>query len=104
MHYKKTLLILVFISFLFNCKNEEKISSEVLIIPQPSEQTINKGSFILNDSTGIQYDDAFKISAEFLKTYIEEGGNLRFQENNTISFIKDDSLKLTKAHFMQHSH
>jgi hexosaminidase len=92
MHYKKTLLILVFISFLFNCKNEEKISSEVLIIPQPSEQTINKGSFILNDSTGIQYDDAFKISAEFLKTYIEEGGNLRLQENNTISFIKDDSL------------
>ena len=53
---------------------------------------INVKSFILNDSTGIQYDDAFKISAEFLKTYIEEGGNLRLQENKTIYFIKDDSL------------
>jgi len=92
MHYKKTLLILVFISFLFNCKNEEKISSEVLIIPQPSEQITNKGSFILNASTGINYDDAFKISAEFLKSYIEEGSNIKLKANNTISFIKDDTL------------
>ena len=92
MHYKKTLLFLVFISFLFNCKNEEKISSEVLIIPQPNEQIINRGSFILDASTGINFDDNFKISAEFLKSYIEEGVNLRLQENNTISFIKDDSL------------
>ncbi len=92
MHYKKTLLFLVFISFLFNCKNEEKISSEVLIIPQPSEQTINKGSFTLNASTGIQYDDDFKISAEFLKSYIEEGSNIKLVGSNDISFIKDDTL------------
>ncbi len=92
MHYKKILLALVFMSFLFNCKEVDKLTKEVLIIPQPLEQTINKGEFILNASTGIDYDENFKISAEFLKSYIEEGSKLKLQENNTISFIKDDGL------------
>ena len=67
MHYKKTLVALVFISFLFNCKEDKKSITEVLIIPQPSEQIVNEGEFALNNSTGINYDDNFKISAEFLK-------------------------------------
>ena len=58
-------------SILFNCKEEEKLTSDVLIIPQPSEQKINNGQFILNNSTGINYDENFKVSAEFLKSYIE---------------------------------
>lgn len=92
MHFKKTLITLVFISFLFNCKNEETVRSEVLIIPQPSEQITNTGQFILSASTGINYDDTFKISAEFLKSYIEEGSNIKLKANNTILFIKDDTL------------
>ena len=92
MHYKKILLALVFMSFLFNCKEEETLTADVLIIPQPLEQTINKGEFILNSSTGINYDENFKISAEFLKVFIEEGSNIKLQSNNMISFIKDESL------------
>jgi len=92
MHYKKILLALVFMSFLFNCKEEETLTADVLIIPQPLEQTINKGEFILNSSTGIDYDENFKISAEFLKVFIEEGSNIKLQSNNMISFIKDESL------------
>jgi hexosaminidase len=92
MHFKKTLITLVFISFLFNCKNEETVRSEVLIIPQPSEQITNTGQFILSASTGINYDDTFKISAEFLKSYIEEASNIKLKANNTILFIKDDTL------------
>ncbi|WP_239021972.1 beta-N-acetylhexosaminidase [Pontimicrobium aquaticum] len=79
-------------SILFNCKEKEILTTDVLVIPQPLEQTINKGSFILNASTGIQYDDVFKISAEFLKSYIEEGGNIKLVGSNLISFIKDDTL------------
>ena len=92
MHYKKILLALVFMSFLFNCKEEDKLTKDVLIIPQPLEQTLNKGEFILNSSTGIDYDENFKISAEFLKVFIEEGSNIKLQSNNMISFIKDESL------------
>lgn len=92
MHFKKTLITLVFISFLFNCKNEETVRSEVLIIPQPSEQITNTGQFILSASTGINYDETFKISAEFLKSYIEESSNIKLKANNTILFIKDDTL------------
>ena len=92
MHFKKTLITLVFISFLFNCKNEETVRSEVLIIPQPSEQITNTGQFILSASTGINYDETFKISAEFLKSYIEVGSNIKLKANNTILFIKDDTL------------
>ncbi len=92
MHYKNILLALVFMSFLFNCKEEDKLTKDVLIIPQPLEQTINKGEFILNSSTGINYDENFKISAEFLKVFIEEGSNIKLQSNNMISFIKDESL------------
>lgn len=92
MHYKKTLTALVFMSFLFNCKNQENSISEILIIPQPNEQIINKGSFILNASAGINYDDTFKISAEFLKSYIEEGSNIKLVGSNEISFIKDDTI------------
>ena len=92
MHYKKTLIALVFISFLFNCKEPEISTSEVLIIPKPSEQIINEGQFILNASTGIQYNDTFNISVKFLKSYIEEGSNIKLENNNLISFIKDETL------------
>ena len=92
MHYKNILLALVFMSFLFNCKEEDKLTKDVLIIPLPLEQILNKGEFILNSSTGINYDENFKISAEFLKVFIEEGSNIKLQSNNMISFIKDESL------------
>ncbi|MEZ4796445.1 MAG: family 20 glycosylhydrolase [Flavobacteriaceae bacterium] len=92
MHYKKTLLILVFISFLFNCKNENKTISEVLIIPQPSEQITSKGKFIINNLTGLRYDDVFKVSAEFLKAFIEDGSSIKLEGSNNISFVKDDTL------------
>ena len=92
MHYKKILVALLFMSILFNCKEEEKLTSDVLIIPQPSEQKINNGQFILNNSTGINYDENFKVSAEFLKSYIEEGSDISIEGSNQISFIKDDAL------------
>lgn len=92
MNYKKTLLALVFISFLYNCKETEITPLKTLIIPQPLEQIDSKYQFVINSSTGIQYDDTFKISAQFLKSYIEEGSNIKLENNNSISFLKDESL------------
>jgi hexosaminidase len=93
MHNKKILVALLFMSILFNCKEaEETLTTEVLIIPQPLERITNEGYFTINNLTGINYDENFKISAEFLKTYIEEGSNIKLQENNSISFIKEDNF------------
>ncbi|WP_347922162.1 family 20 glycosylhydrolase [Pontimicrobium sp. SW4] len=79
-------------SILFNCKEDKKLTTELLIIPQPSEEIVNQGQFILNSSTGISYDDTFKISAEFLKSFIQDGSNIKLEGSNLISFIKDENL------------
>lgn len=79
MHYKKILVALLFMSILFNCKEDEKLTTEALIIPQPVEQIVNQGQFILNSSTGINYDDTFKVSAGFLKSFIQEGSNIKLE-------------------------
>jgi len=79
MHYKKILVALLFMSILFNCKEDEKLTTEALIIPQPVEQIVNQGQFILNSSTGINYDDTFKVSAGFLKSFIQEGSNMKLE-------------------------
>jgi len=92
MHYKKILVALLFMSILFNCKDEEVLTTNVLIIPQPSEQKIKNGQFVLNSSTGINYDENFKVSGEFLKSYIEEGSDISMEGSNQISFTKDDAL------------
>lgn len=92
MHYKKTLVAFLFISFLFNCKNQKNTITEALIIPQPLEQTNNKGVFVINSSTGINYSEDFRVSATFLKTFIEDGSAIKLQNNNSISFIKDESI------------
>ena len=58
-----------FISFLFNCIEPKNSTSQILIIPQPSELIISSGQFALNSSTGIQYDDNIKVSAEVLNIH-----------------------------------
>ena len=92
MHYKKILLPLVFMSFLFNCNDIEIPHIKTQIIPVPSSHYISKGNFVLNSSTGINYPSKFKISGAFLKSFIEEGSNIKLQDNSSISFIEDESI------------
>ncbi|WP_335975425.1 beta-N-acetylhexosaminidase [Gaetbulibacter jejuensis] len=101
MPFKKITVCIVFISFLFNCQDTETPNITPQIIPIPSEQTINKGHFVLDNSTGIKYTDDFKISAEFLKSYIENGSPIKLQDNNSISFIKDDSIENPEGYLLE---
>ena len=92
MHFKKIITFVVFGSLLFNCKNDEIPLIQPKIIPNPSIEKITKGQFILNNSTGINYNDEFKVSVEFLKSFIEDGSRIKLQNNNNISFIKDSTI------------
>ena len=100
MQFKKSVVILVFISFIFSCnKNIPEIIPHQ-IIPIPNKQTINEGQFVLNNATGISYSDDFKVSAEFLKGFIEQGSNLSLKHGDDIVFIKDDSVMNTEGYVL----
>lgn len=93
MSIKKIGVLCVFISFLFNCKSEEYVPEIPQIIPVPTNQTINKGYFVLDNSVGISYDDTFKVSGEFLRNFIEEGSDIRLDDNDDIQFVLDETIE-----------
>ena len=88
--------IIVFSLFLIiNSCNFFAFSNE--IIPNPDSQVLKGGDFILSNNTSINYPDDFKISAEFLKEFIQIGENHNnsftklfkfFNSGNEINFIK----------------
>ncbi|MFC4722139.1 beta-N-acetylhexosaminidase [Geojedonia litorea] len=98
MTFNKSIALAVFISFLFSCKEAENAQIDTKIIPVPSHLSINDGTFIINNSTGITYDSAFKDSAEFFKSFIENGSNIQLQKNKSIEFIKDGSIKNSEGY------
>ncbi len=92
MHYKNILGALVFMSMLLNCKNDENSIPIINIIPQPLEINSSDGYFELNEFTGIIYDDDFKVSGDFLKSYLQTGLNKELNGPHKIQFIQDLNL------------
>lgn len=92
MPFKNSLCLFVFISFLSNVLMAQKETVTSNIIPIPSKTTYAEGYFILDSSKGIKLDNEFEVSAHFLKSYIENGTDILLQKNNSISFIKDESI------------
>lgn len=92
MQFKKSFILLVFISLIISCEknHQEPIASQ--IIPIPTEQVIHEGVFILNSETGLIDDAGFYVASNFLKEFIESGSEFKLQENGAITFIKDDSI------------
>ena len=92
MPFKKLLVLLLFISFLFNCEKRENTIAEVLIIPQPNELTINEGQLILGKTIGISSNQAFKVSIDFLKQYIENNSDFSVEDGKDIQFVFDAEI------------
>ena len=101
MPFEKITAFIVFISFLYSCNSQTPEVLETQIIPAPTKHFINKGSFILNSSVGISYTEDFKVSAEFLITFIDEGSQIKLKENNSIAFIKDESISSAEGYSLQ---
>ncbi|WP_431135436.1 beta-N-acetylhexosaminidase [Psychroserpens mesophilus] len=86
-------VVLIFISFLFSCNSEERSVEIPQIIPVPHEQTLNEGYFFLDNSVGITYDKRFKISGDFLKSFILNGSNIKLDDSDAIRFSLDESIE-----------
>lgn len=81
---------------LFQCKDEPLQVVEPQIIPKPQEQTILEGQFVLDSKVGLQFEDAFQVSADFLKGFVESDTLIQLKSENakrTIAFIKDETIK-----------
>ncbi len=84
-----------------SCNSNVKKVIKPQIIPIPTIQTIIKGSFVINNATGIQFSDEFKVAANFLKAFIEKGSKISIKNTKSsknIVFIKDDDIDNTEGY------
>ena len=65
-----TLIILALISI--SCSNNELKKCNTNIIPLPKEMIIENGTFVLNKSISIEYDDLFELEGEFLERILSD--------------------------------
>lgn len=102
MTIKKLLLLSVFISFLFTCKESNTIAIfENQIIPKPQKVNLLKGAFVFDTDVNLEFDSNFEISANFLKNYIEQGSRIKLNNSKskkTIQFTKDESIANPEAY------
>ena len=83
-------------SFLLSCINENTEVISAQLIPAPLSQNVLKGHFILNSSTALYYEDLFSIAGKFLKSFIEEGSDIRLERSQTsgaITIMKDGEIE-----------
>ncbi|MEM9681099.1 MAG: beta-N-acetylhexosaminidase, partial [Bacteroidota bacterium] len=85
-------LFLIACLLCFSCADDEVQTPSIAIIPLPDAIEIRDGYFSLDYKTGLQYDDTFKVSGDFLKRFIEEGSDLKLNTGNDIAFILDSTL------------
>lgn len=101
MHFKKVFALFLFVQLLFNCQENETQNVEVQIIPIPSRQIVNEDHFVLSSSTGIDYPEALKVSAEFLKSFIEQSKEIRLGKGNDIHFIIDATIENDEGYSLE---
>jgi len=81
-----TLIILALISI--SCSNNELKKCNTNIIPLPKEMIIENGTFELNKSISIEYDDLFNIEGEFLERILSDQFKLETGQNGKVLSLK----------------
>lgn len=92
MHIKKSLGLFILLLLILSCEKELTQIIQPQIIPLPNSVEIIDSFFTIDESTGITYDDNFKVSAQFLKDFIESGSPIHLKEGNDIQFKLDQNL------------
>ena len=75
------------ILLLTSCFKANKVPIVPNIIPVPNQQIKTKGVFILNSDTKLTYDDSLKSVADFFKSYLENGSNIKLNTSSKNSPI-----------------
>ena len=81
-----TLILLALISI--SCSNNELKKCNTNIIPLPKEMIIENGTFELNKSISIEYDDLFNIEGEFLERILSDQFKLETGQNGKVLSLK----------------
>jgi len=89
---KKIVALFLLVFVISSCSQKLKGGITPQIIPTPLNQDIKEGQFVLNNATGIKYPEALKVSAELLKSFIENGSDFQLKTSNDIEFILDSEL------------
>lgn len=92
MHIKKLIALFILSLSLVNCKEESAQVIQPQIIPLPDAVELMDSFFSIDESTGITYEDNLKVSAQFLKDFIESGSSIHLKEGNDIQFKLDENL------------
>jgi hexosaminidase len=95
--FRRTAQIIIYttlILLLTACFKANKVPIVPNIIPVPNQQIKTKGVFILNSDTKLTYDDSLKSVADFFKSYVEKGSNIKLNTSskNSIQFKIDASI------------
>jgi hexosaminidase len=101
MHFKNVLALFLFVQLFFSCQENDIQKGVVQIIPMPLSQTINDGYFVLSSSTGIDYPEDLKVSAEFLKSFIEQSQTIQLNNGNDIKFSVDTTIENDEGYSLE---
>jgi hexosaminidase len=92
MQFKTYWLFLLLTCVIFSCSQDEYKIVTPQIIPQPLNQQITEGQFILSAKTELVYETEFSVAVNFLKDFIYPALEGFDGVSNKISFIKDESV------------
>ena len=101
MHFKKVIVLILFVQVLFSCQENEIQKGKVQIIPMPSSEILTEGYFVLSSSTGIDYPEDLKVSAEFLKSFIEQSQTIQLNKGNDIKFSVDATIENDEGYSLE---
>ena len=74
------------------CKQRSIDIPQPRIIPKPQTLIEKQGVFNVDESTGIQFDDRFKVSANFFESYLKSGAGIELPKGDDISFMYDENI------------
>ncbi|WP_411766788.1 beta-N-acetylhexosaminidase [Winogradskyella sp. A3E31] len=101
MPFKKVSRLLFFIICLSCGTKDTTKASEPLIIPEPTELEVKDGRFLLSANTEIQFEDNFKVSGEFLKSFVSQSLIPSNSQPNQIRFIEDSSMTEAEGYALE---
>ena len=104
MRFKSVLFSFALLAICFSCEDDNALSKELTIIPIPQNMELEDGFFIISNSTAIMADDEFTLASEFLTDFILNGSGIEIgaaSEENTISFLHDDTIGSPEAYKLE---
>ena len=101
MPIRKTLALLIFVQLIICCNSNQSAQKEISIIPEPLNQQVKDGHFILSNSSGLSFSSEFEVAAKFLKSFIETGSSITLNDGNEIKFILDTEIESMEGYILE---